>query len=99
MIISNANSCENNITEQSKNQTEKLGYVYRHIRLDTNMPFYIGISTVNDDDYKRSKDVVHRSKEWKDVILTTEYRVDILLENIPVSTLGNKEKYFIKLYS
>lgn len=98
MIISEANSCVNDNINHSENQEQKLGYVYRHIRLDTNMPFYIGISTLNDGSYKRSKNASRRSKEWKDVISETEYRVDILLENIPIELLGDKEKYFIKLY-
>jgi len=85
------------ISNTDLNNNEKLGYVYRHIRLDTNMPFYIGIGTMDGgkNDRANSRD---RSKEWHTVVNNTEYRVDILLENIPVSTLGDKEKYFIKLY-
>jgi hypothetical protein len=30
-----------------------MAYIYRHIRIDTNMPFYIGISNTNDE-YKRA---------------------------------------------
>lgn len=93
MVISTTDSNKN----QSKNQEQKLGYVYRHIRLDTNMPFYIGISTVNDKGYNRAY-CIRRSKEWKDIVKNTKYRVEILLENVPVSILSEKEKYFIKLY-
>lgn len=44
MIISNANSCENNITKNKENQ-QNLCYIYRHIRLDKNEVFYIGKGT------------------------------------------------------
>lgn len=98
MIISDANSCENNITNQSEIQEQKLGYVYRHIRLDTNMPFYIGISSINDGKYSRSKEKDGRNKYWKNIINKTEYRVEILLKNVPLDILCEKEKYFIKLY-
>lgn len=85
-------------TNQETNQEQKLGYVYRHIRLDTNVPFYIGISTVNNGKHTRAYEKEKRSNEWKDIVKYAEYRVDILLENIPLSILGYKEKYFIKLY-
>lgn len=77
MVISTTDLNKN----QSKNKTKKLGYLYRHIRLDTNMPFYIGISTVNDGKHERAYTKGSRSKEWYDITDNTEYRVDILLEN------------------
>jgi hypothetical protein len=98
MIISNANSCSNITTKKSKNQEERLGYIYRHIRLDTNMPFYIGIGTMDNGKYERAYDKNSRSKEWKEVINNCEYRVEIVLKDVPVEMLGYKEKYFIKLY-
>lgn len=89
MLISHENS--------NNNQEQKLGYVYRHIRLDTNMPFYIGIGTMDGDKNERanSRD---RSDEWFKIVNKTEYRVEILLKNVPYLILGDKEKYFIKLY-
>lgn len=97
MIISEAKSCVNDNTNQPRNQ-EKPGYVYRHIRLDTNMPFYIGISTVNNGKYTRAYTKSSRSKEWHGIIDNCEYEVEILLKDVPISILGDKEKYFIKLY-
>lgn len=41
-----------------------MAYLYRHIRLDKNQPFYIGISNV-DDDYKRAYKRSCRNKYWK----------------------------------
>lgn len=33
-----------------------MGYLYRHIRKDTNEVFYIGVSCKNDNRYKRAKE-------------------------------------------
>jgi CRISPR/Cas system-associated protein Cas5 (RAMP superfamily) len=99
MIISEANSCVNDNTYKKKNQTKnKLGYVYRHIRLDTNMPFYIGIGTMDNGKYSRSKEKGRRSDEWEDVAKGTDYRIEILLKDLPYNSAKESEKYFIKLY-
>lgn len=73
-------------------------YVYRHIRLDTNEPFYIGIG-LKDDNYDRaySKDS-RRSQHWRSIIKSTLYRIDIMFEDDNVDFIKEKEKEFIKLY-
>jgi hypothetical protein len=72
-------------------------HVYRHIRLDTNMPFYIGIGL--DDIPKRAYEVGKRRSEfWNRIVNKHGYEVDILFENIPIELAKEKEKEFIALY-
>ena len=44
-------------------------YLYRHIRLDKNEPFYIGVGTKCDNidnlSHKRSKTTQNRNKFWR----------------------------------
>jgi hypothetical protein len=72
-------------------------HVYRHIRLDTYMPFYIGIGL--DDIPKRAYEVGKRRSEfWNRIANKHGYEVDILFENIPIDLAKEKEKEFIALY-
>jgi hypothetical protein len=72
-------------------------YVYRHIRLDKNEPFYIGIGTGRN--YKRAKKKGgQRSDFWNRVANKTEYEVEILMDNLTWLEACEKEKEFIKLY-
>lgn len=71
-------------------------YVYRHIRLDTNKPFYIGIGS--DENYKRANNPWGRSQYWKNIISKTPYKVDIILDDLSWEEACEKEKEFIKLY-
>ncbi len=73
-----------------------MSYVYRHIRLDTNEVFYVGIGS--DDNYQRSKIIGHRNKFWKNIINKTEYIIEIMLDNLTWRDACNKEIEFIKLY-
>jgi hypothetical protein len=68
--------------------------LYRHIRLDKNEPFYIGISTNN----KRAYDKVSRNKIWKDITSKTDYEVEIIYEHEDIYHIKQKEEEFIKLY-
>jgi hypothetical protein len=78
-------------------------YLYRHVRLDTNKPFYIGIGTkplnmfTHRLTYNRAftKD---RNEHWKYIIAKTDYRVEILLESDDYNFIQEKEIEFIKLY-
>ncbi len=74
-----------------------MGYLYRHIRLDKNEPFYIGVS-IRDDKYKRAYRKSDRNKLWKNIVNKTEYEVEILLDNLSEEELYLKEEEFIKLY-
>lgn len=69
--------------------------VYRHVRLDKNEPFYVGIGTGRRPwcSYKR-----YRSKWWGRIVDKTEYRVDILFENVSKDFAIEKEMELIALY-
>jgi len=78
-----------------------MAYVYRHIRLDKNEPFYIGVGS-NEDTGRYDR--AHRSKPknrnifWQRVVAKTEYLVEIMIENISIEEALKKEVEFIKLY-
>jgi hypothetical protein len=73
-----------------------MAYVYRHIRLDKNEPFYVGIGS--DDLYKRANKSRGRSLRWKDIAYHVPYRVDIVLDNLTWEDACLKEQEFIALY-
>lgn len=75
-------------------------YLYRHIRLDTNQPFYIGIGTKNPQrsPYERGYSHKNRNFLWKRVVNKTAFRVEILLESNNYSFIKHKEIEFINLY-
>lgn len=75
-----------------------MAYVYRHIRLDKNVPFYIGIGADEEGEYERAFYKYKRNKHWMNVINKTEYEVDILIEGLLWEEACLKEKEFIKLY-
>jgi hypothetical protein len=70
--------------------------VYRHIRKDKNVPFYIGIGKNIKRAYEKNKK--RRSKFWINITNKTDYDVEILFENISCDFAKEKEKEFIKLY-
>lgn len=72
-----------------------MAYVYRHIRLDKNEPFYIGIGS--DDNYNRAKTSTRRNKHWLN-ISKFWFEVDILFDNLTWNEACEKEKEFIALY-
>jgi hypothetical protein len=65
-----------------------MAYLYRHIRLDKNEPFYIGISADNDNyKYKMAYYKHKRSNFWKRIVAKTDYEVEIFLEVLAVVML------------
>ena len=68
--------------------------VYRHIRLDKNEPFYIGISS----DDERPYDKQGRNNIWYKITSKTDYEVEIMLDDLTWEDACEKEKEFIKLY-
>jgi hypothetical protein len=84
--------------EETKQSISQLGQndwvVYRHIRLDKNIPFYIGIGKSIDRPYNK-KD---RSTFWKSIINKTAYDIEILFDNLTKEQAIEKEIEFIKLY-
>jgi hypothetical protein len=72
-----------------------MAYVYQHVRLDTNEVFYIGIAKNSLNNYRRAKLKVRRNVFWQNIINKTEYRVDILFDNISWEEACEKEKELI----
>ena len=75
-------------------------YLYRHIRVDKNEPFYIGIGTKNkkQQEYHRANSKYKRNNFWKNIVNQTEYEVEILLESDNHDFIKQKEIEFIALY-
>jgi len=81
-------------------------YVYRHIRLDTNEPFYIGVGTKSPEkrikgyntEYSRAFEIAKRSTFWKNVIAKTAFKIEILFESDNKDIINKKEQEFIALY-
>lgn len=75
-------------------------YLYRHIRLDTGKPFYIGIGTKVDYSrpYSRSYSIKDRNNFWKNIVNKTTYEIEIILESNDYEFVKQKEIEFITLY-
>lgn len=73
-----------------------MAYVYRHIRLDKNEPFYIGIGS--DSTYYRANKKSQRNIHWKRIVSKTKYSIDILIDDLTWDEACEKEKEFIALY-
>lgn len=71
-----------------------MAYVYRHIRLDKNEPFYIGISKLAN----RAYSFRDRNIYWKRIVAKTDYEVEIVLDDLTWEEACEKEKEFISLY-
>lgn len=71
-----------------------MAVLYRHIRLDKNQPFYIGIGNSK---YRASKKD-SRNDIWHNIVSKTDYRVDIIMDDISWEEACEKEKEFIALY-
>jgi len=73
-----------------------MAYLYRHIRLDKNQPFYIGIGS--DNLYKRAKETRKRNKYWTSIVQNSKYEIEILLDNLTWGEACKKEIEFISIY-
>lgn len=73
-----------------------MAYVYRHIRLDKNEVFYIGIGS--DNYFYRANSKQYRNKHWKNIINFTSYKVEIIFDDLTWEEVCLKEIEFIKLY-
>lgn len=72
-----------------------MAFVYRHIRLDTNQVFYVGVGTQLRRAYDKR---VGRNRFWKFITNKTDYDVEILFDNVSYEFALEKEMEFIKLY-
>lgn len=78
-------------------------YLYRHIRLDNNLPFYIGIGTFYNKTsfkmcYKRAVALDGRNKLWNRLVNKYGYKIEIFGHNDDLEFIKTMEKYFINLY-
>ena len=73
-----------------------MAYLYRHIRTDKNIPFYVGIGS--DEDFSRAHNKHRRSQKWFNIVAKTDYSVHIVLMDITLEEAKIKEVEFIKLY-
>jgi len=71
-------------------------YLYRHVRLDKNEPFYIGIGSGRY--YKRAKTKSGRNVFWNNIVNKTDYEVEIILDDLTWEESCKKEIEFISLY-
>jgi hypothetical protein len=70
-----------------------MAVVYRHIRLDKNEVFYIGIGKEEKRAYEK-----YRNKHWNHIVAKTKYEIEILFDDLTWEEACIKEKEFIKLY-
>lgn len=75
-----------------------MAYLYRHIRLDKNTPFYIGIGVDSNGDYRRAYSKANRNKYWNNVVNKTQYEIEIIIDGITWDMACKKEVEFIKIY-
>ncbi len=75
-----------------------MAYLYRHIRLDKNEPFYIGIGSDENGKYLRAKKKDSRSKYWHSIVKNHGYSIDIILDDLTWEDAQKKEIEFISLY-
>jgi len=81
-----------------------MNYIYRHIRLDKNEVFYIGIGTKEKSykgpgrEYHRAFSKRKRSNFWNNITAKTPYEVEIMLDDLTLVEAKIKEVEFIKLY-
>jgi len=78
-------------------------YLYRHIRTDTQQPFYIGIGKRQEGkevktEYKRAFSKSGRNRYWKNIVNKIKYEVEILFESDNMDVINEKEKEFISIY-
>ena len=73
-----------------------MAYLYRHIRSDKNVPFYIGIGI--DSNYYRAKSKKSRNDHWNKIVNKTDYEVEILFEHDDYDFIKEKEIEFIALH-
>ena len=73
-----------------------MSYIYKHIRLDTNEIFYIGIGS--DLNFQRSRDKTDRTDFWKAIVNKSKYNIEIITNNITWEEACIKESELINLY-
>ena len=75
-----------------------MAYLYRHIRLDIQQPFYIGVSNDYKKKMNRARCTLKRTDEWKEIANKAGFEVEILMDGLTMEQAYEKEIEFIKLY-
>lgn len=75
-----------------------MAYLYRHIRLDKNEPFYIGIGSDEKGQYERAYSKESRTKYWHSIVTKAGYEIEIILDELTWEEACQKETEFIKLH-
>lgn len=80
-------------------------YLYRHVRLDTNEVFYVGVGTKvldidSDFKYRRAFEKGSKNTIWKNIYkkCKANIKIDILFESDSREEIFKKEIEFVKLY-
>lgn len=68
--------------------------IYRHIRLDTNEVFYIGIGKTKYRVYAK----LNRNKHWTNIVNKTDYEVQVLKKDLDYSDAKELEMILIAYY-
>lgn len=71
-----------------------MAVVYRHIRLDKNEPFYIGIGKTE----KRAYTKHGRNRYWNHITKNTEYKIQVLFDDLSWDQAIEKEIELIQTY-
>ena len=74
-----------------------MAYVYKHIRLDKNEVFYVGIGSDTGGNYIRAHSKHQRNRHWN-YVSKNGYNIEILFDNLSWEDACEREKEFIKLY-
>ncbi len=73
-----------------------MAYIYKHIRLDTNEVFYVGIGV--QDEFKRAFTKQKRNKFWHNIVNKTSYTIVIVEDNLSWEEACLREKELIIQY-
>ena len=73
-----------------------MAYVYKHIRLDKNEVFYIGMGT--DKYFFRPKDKKRRNEYWKNITKYTDWIYEVVFINDDLDLVKKKEIELINFY-
>lgn len=77
-------------------EIKKEWYVYRHIRLDKNEVFYIGIGKKKN--FERAYWKYNRNKHWTNIFNKTKIKVEILASNLSLDTANELEMFLVSEY-